>query len=295
MSRFAIQQIKFNNTLYPGVSGFTVNPGQEINSDQLDGTVHETAHHGMETAPVADLSTRNLGFLSTLADSTDVWVKAMDGTNGLELIGAKAASQNAGYASGSVHLSRKMIRGVLLGTALNWSKKGKAELVLKGMGISADGTTPALSPSLIALPALPTPDFGWKLQALTLNGSAMSAVDSCNITVDPKAEFDYQTSLPEPIDVLMAGVNGPAIWRLLASVGDCDLGSGTGAVSAVYKRLANGGGWSVAANSTLTVTFNSNWSIEESVGGQVGGAMNRSLVVRPYYNGTTKPVTWAFS
>jgi hypothetical protein len=291
MSRFAIQQIRFNNVLYPGVSGWNVSPGLDINSDQLDGTVHETAHHVMETAPTAELTTRNLGFLDELDDSTDVWVKAMDASNGLELIGGRANSLLPGYVGTSTHLSRKGTRGVLLGTGIRWAKKGKAELTLKAMFISADGTTAALaSAANIALPAAPVPDFGYKLSSLTINGSSIAGVESLDITCDPKAEFEYQTGLPEPVDVLMAGVNGAAMWRMNASIGDADLGAGTGAVAAVFTRLALGGGF---GSNTLTVTFNANYSTEEGVGGQAGSSISRQLVVSPRQNGATKPVTWA--
>lgn len=295
MARHAIQQLRFNNTLYPGIAGWQFDPGTDINSDALDSTVHETAHHGMASAPTFDLSTRDLGFLSVLADSTDVWLKACDTTNGIEAIGGKAATDGPGWASSTVHLVRKAARGVLLGTGITWSKGGKAELALRGMGISADGTTAAISTSTIALPTQPTPDMGWKLSALTLNNTSISAVDSLEISVDPRASFDYLAGLPEPTGILMAGVNGPAMWRMSAAIGDCESGSGTAAVSSVFKKLATGGGFSGAANSTLTITFNSLWSIEQSVGGQSGTPMSRSLLVLPRYNGSTKPVTWAFS
>lgn len=290
MSRFAIQQIRFNNTLYPGIAGWAVNPGNDINSDQLDGTVHETAHHVMETAPTADMTTRNLGFLSVLDGSLDVWLKAFDSANGLELIGGRANSLQPGYVGTSTHLSRKGTRGVLLATGLRWAKKGKAELTLKGMFTSADGTTAALAAAAnIALPTPPVPDYGYKLSALTLNGSTIAGVESVDITCDPRAEFEYQTGLPEPVDVLMAGVNGAAMWRLNANIGDCDLGSGTGAVAAVFTRLAQGGG--LGANS-VTVTFNANFATEESISGQAGGSLGRQLIVRPRLNGSTRPVTW---
>jgi hypothetical protein len=289
MSRFAIQQFRFNNTLYPGISGWSVNPGVEINSDQLDGTVHETGHHGMRSAPTAELTTRNLGFLSVLDGSTDAWLKACDGTNGIECIGGKASTAAPGYAAGSVHLVRKMARGFLLGTGINWSKRGKAELTLRGMGLSADGTTAALSAAAnIALPTLPVTDYGYILSALTLDGDAIPAPDSVAIACDPRAEFEYLADLPEPTDILWAGVNGAVQWRLNAGIGDCQLGDGTGAVSAVFTRLAQGGG---LGTDTLTVTFNSNWSIEEGLSGSP--ILGRQLVVRPRYNGTTKPVTWA--
>jgi hypothetical protein len=296
MSRFAIRQIRFNSTLHAGIAGWSFDPGRDISSDALDSTVHETAHHEMQTAPTADLTTRNLGFLATLDGSTDIWQKAMDGTNGLVLIGGKSNPNAPDYASGSVHVARTMLRGSIFGTGISWSKGGKAELALRAMGISANGTTAAVGTTAIALPAQPVPDFGWKLESLTLDGDTIGAVESCGVTVDPKAAFDYLAGLPEPTDILMAGVNGPAVWRGNASIGDCDLGGdGTGAVSFVFRRQASGGGWSAAANSTLTITFNSEWTIEESISGQSGTPMSRSLVTRPLYNGTTKPVTWAFS
>src|SRR6185295_980075 len=174
----------------------------------LDSTVHESAHHGMQTAPVAELVTRDLGFLTILNDSTDIWCKAMDNTNGLECFGGKAASLLPGYAAGSVHLSRKMARGLLLGMGINWSKRGKAELALRGMGTSADGTTAALTPSAVAaLPAVPVPDFGWKPSAITINNQTITTIESLNITVDPKPQFEYLADLPEPTDVTLAGVN----------------------------------------------------------------------------------------
>ncbi len=291
MSRFAIQQVRFNNTLYPGISGWNVSPGLDINSDQLDGAVHETAHHVMETAPTAEMTTRNLEFITSLDGSADVWLKAFDGTNGLELIGGRANSLMPGYVGTSTNISRKGTRGILLGTGLRWSKKGKAELSLKAMFTSVDGTTAALAAAAnIALPALPVTDFGYKLTALTMNGSSIPSVDSLDITCDPKAEFEYQAGLPEPVDVLMAGVTGAAMWRLSANIGDADLGAGSGAVAAVFTRLANGGG--LGAN-TLTVTFNSNYSTEEGVSGQAGSAIGRQLIVRPRMNGATRPVTWA--
>lgn len=289
MSRFAVQQIKFNNVLYPGIAGWSADPGVDVNSDQLDGTVHETAHHGMSSAPVAEMTTRNLAFLSVLDGSLDAPLKDFDGTNGLILYGAKAKSRDHGYLATSSHLTRSSPHGILLCTGINWSKKQKAELALKAMFLSADGTTAAMTPGLAALPPLPVPDFGYTLSALTLDGDAIESVESLSITCDHKAAFEYLAGLPEPTGVSGAGVNGPIAWRMSASIGDCDAGSGTGACAAVYKRFAQGGG--IGAD-TLTVTFNANWSVEEGLGGQAGSPMGRQLVVRPRLSGTTRPVTW---
>lgn len=290
MSRFAIQQMKFNNVLAPGLSGWAADPSLDVNSDQLDGTVHETAHHGMSAAPTAEMTSRNLAFMSILDGSLDVPMKAFDGTNGLILYGGKANSQAPGYQSGSVHITRFSPHGILLCTGISWAKKQKAELALKAMFLSADGTTKAMQDGVAALPAPPVPDYGYGLTSLTLDGDAIESVDSLGVSCDPKAEFEYLAGLPEPTDVSMAGANGAAVWRMNASIGDCDAGSGAGACVAVFTRYAQGGG--LGAN-TLTVTFNANWSMEERLGGQSGSPMGRQLVVRPRMNGAVRPVTWA--
>jgi hypothetical protein len=44
MSRFGIQQIKLNNTLYPGVKGYQLDRGVEVQR-RLGRRVYQTAHH----------------------------------------------------------------------------------------------------------------------------------------------------------------------------------------------------------------------------------------------------------
>ncbi len=292
MSRFGIQQIKLNNVLYPGMKGYQLDRGVEVNSEGSDGTVYETTHHVVRRKPMATLSTLSLkAMIAALADGTDFPVVALDAANGLILYGAKQASNAVGYNSSSVHETRTALRGLVYMAGLRWSLGSPAEMELKALFTSSDGTTePITVSSVAALPTAPTPDFGFALSALTINGSAIGAVDSLDISIDPHFDFDYSAGLPEPMAIIGAGSNGKLAITLKAEVGDLDLGAGTGSVSAVFKRYAIGGGF---GTDTVTLTFNTPWSIEEQVGGENGRPMRKSLLCRTRHNGTTKPLTWA--
>ncbi len=292
MSRFGIQQIKLNNTLYPGVKGYQYDSGVEVISDGSDGVIYQTAHHVTRRKPMVDLTTLSLKtMIGALAGGTDFPFLALDASNGLVLYGGKQASNAVGYNGSSVHETRTGLRGLIYCAGIRWSPGNPAEMLLKALLVSSDGTTASVaSSSVAALPTAPFPNFGFALSALTLNGSTIPAVNSVEIDIDPRFEFDYSAGLPEPIAINGAGSNGKLAVTLKADVGDLDLGAGTGAVSAVFTRYASGGGF---GTDTVTVTLNTNWTNEEGIGGDNGRPMTKGLLCRPVHNGTTKPLTWA--
>lgn len=292
MARFGIQAMNLNNVVYGGVAGWQYDPGRTVDSSGLDGLQYETMQHETALAPQADITTRSLKTVITaLNDSTDLPLKALDGTNGLKLIAGKAASGAPGYASGSVHVQRTALRGLIAMTGVRWSKGGKAEMALKAMiRGTGDGLTAPVTESLVALPAQPTPDFGFTLSAMTLSGGTIVAADSVDLSIDAGFEHEYLNGLPVPTDIIGAGVKKPLSATLRADIGDCDLGSGTGAVSLVFTRYANGGGF---GTDTVTFTLNGVWTTEEGLGGQSNSPATRSLLVRTRWNGTTKPLAWA--
>lgn len=291
MSRFGIQQISINGALYQGWTGYLLDRGVEVESDGSDGTVYETAHHVISRKPMADLKTRALkAALGLLAGSLDLPLVVLNGTTGLVMYGAKAASDGPAFAGGSVHVSRTGLRGVVYMAGVRWARKQKAEMTLKALFRSADGTTASIAEGTAALPAAPTPDQGFALTALTLNGVAVGAVNSVDLSADPKLEHDYSTGLPEPVDINGAGARGKLAVALKADIGDLDLGAGTGAVSLVFTRYAIGGGFTT---DTVTFTLNGQWSVEESIGGDNGSPMSRSLLVRTRHDGTNRPLAWA--
>lgn len=291
MSRFGIQAINLNSVQYPGASGWQYDAGRSVDASGLDGLQYETMQHEVQVKPTADITTRSLkDILVALNDSTDLPLKALDGINGLKLIAAKAASGAPGYASGSVHIQRQFLRGLIHVAGVRWSKGGKAEMMLKAFAKgTGDGLTDAVGSSLVANPTPPTPDFGFTLSALTMNGVAIPTPDSVDLSCEPNFEHDYLAGLPVPTDIIGAGVRSPMSVTLRADIGDLDIGSGTGAVALVFKRYANGGGF---GTDTVTHTLNGVWTAEEGVGGDSNSPGARSLLVRTRWNGTTKPWTW---
>lgn len=292
MARFGIQAIKLNNTQYPGVKGYQLDRGVEVDSEGSDGVIYQTAHHVLRRKPMAELTTYSLkAIIAALNGGTDFPVLALDATNGLIMYGGKQASNAVGYNSSSVHETRTGLRGVIYLAGIRWSPPNPAEAILKCLMISSDGTTASIaSSSVAALPTAPFPDLAFQLSALTLNGSAIPEVNSLDIEIDPRFDFDYSAGLPEPVAILGAGSNGKLAITLKADVGALDLGAGTGACSAVFTQLSNGGGFGSA---TVTLTFNTAWSNEENIGGENNRLMNKGLLVRTVHNGTTKPLTWS--
>jgi hypothetical protein len=292
MSRFGIQQIKLNNVLYPGVKGYQLDRGVEVSSEGADGVIYQTAHHVTRRKPMADLTTFSLkAIVAALAGGTDFPFLALDGANGLIMYGGKQATTAPGYNSSSVHETRTGLNGVIYLAGVRWSPGNPAEAILKALMFSTDGSAASIaSSSVAALPTAPFPDLGFALSALTINGSAIPEVNSLEIDIDPRFDFDYSAGLVEPVSLIGAGANGKLAITLKADVGALDLGAGTGSVSAVFTQYTTGGGFGSA---TQTFTFNSPWSNEEGIGGENGRLMNKGLLVRTRHNGTTKPLTWS--
>ncbi|HYG69179.1 MAG TPA: hypothetical protein VD838_16025 [Anaeromyxobacteraceae bacterium] len=290
MSRFGIAQISLNGTLRAGVRGYQLDRGLEIESDGSDGVVYETAHHLIAAKPMADITSLSLKtMLSALNDSTDLPLESLDGASGLVMYGQKAASNAPGFASGSVHLTRTGLRGLIYMAGLRWSRGSKAEMALRAMFKAASGETDPITAGSGALPTQPTPDLGFALSSLTLAGDTIDTVNSFEIGIDPKFEFEYSTGLPYPTDITGAGANGKLAITGRADLGDCDLGDGEGSCVAVFKRYAIGGGF---GSDTVTLTLNAAWSTEEGIGGENGSPMGRNLFIRTRHDGSTKPFTW---
>lgn len=292
MARFAIQQIRLNNVLYPGITGYGVDPGDQIEAQGSDGTLHHTAHHRLATKPMADLTTLGIKtILAALNGSTEIPMLALDGTNGLEMFFAQAASSGPGYTAGSTHSRRQALRGLIYVSGVKWSKGGRAEMSLRALFKSSDGTTSTITASTtVALPTSPTSDAAFGLESLSIGGTSCPEVDDVELAIDPKFDHEYSFGLPEPTDILGAGLKGQVDVVLTATVGNVASGTGTGATSFVLRRFAHGGGWN---SDTCTFTLNGVWSIESAVDARVGSDATHRLTVRTRHDGTNRPLTWA--
>lgn len=290
--RFAIQQVRINNVYAPGMQGYQLDRAQDTNSDGSDGTLFETAHHVTAYKPKAELSWFDLeGIVDKFTASADCPVLSLDGTNGLEMWGARSATNLPGFATGSVHSRRRAKRGVIALSSLRWSKGEKAIAQLSALLFSADGLTDSIEEDdAIAQPTVPVPDFGYALTALTIAGATITAVNSLDLTIDHKLDHEHSTGLPHPVAVLGAGVRGKLGITLKADIGHLDLGDGTGATSLVFTKYAGNGGF---AAKTVTFTLNGVWGVSEQEGGENNQAMTRQLLVRTRYDGTNRPLTVA--
>ena len=296
MSRFAIQAIQINDSEYAGTTGTTVDRGFNTTTENSDGVVQETVQFVEQEAASAEVTTWALGTILDILGTSGTSVfpfLALDGSNGLVMAGAKAASNAPAFAGSSVHLARTGLNGVIYMSNCRWSLKQKAEMTLKAMLVGdGDGTTAAVVASTIALPTQVQPAEGWTLSALTINGVGVVAVNSVDLAVNPKFEFEYSAGLPVPISLSGAGARGPVEIRLTADIGDATLANGTGAVSLVFTQYAVGGG--LAAH-TVTFTLHGNFSFENTVGGQGGSPMSKRLTVIPTYVSSTFAMTWAIT
>jgi hypothetical protein len=294
MSRFAIQQFRCNgaSSYYSGVRSIGFDRGPEIEPQGTDGTDQNTAHHAVQYKPGCEITSRSLKTMATLMPTTrGVPMLALDASVGLVMILGKGAANAPGYNSGSVHLTRAALRGVIYMAGLSWAKRQKAEARIRGMFISSNGTAASITEaSNAALPTLPTPDLGFTLQSIVIAGATITNLDSLKIDIDPHFEWDYTAGLPEPTSIMGAGVSAPVDTTLEAELGDCDLGAGTGTVVATFTRFAHGGG---LASDQLIATLNGNWSVEESLGGDSGSPAKRKLKVRTIYDGTNFPLALA--
>jgi hypothetical protein len=97
MSRFGIQQIKLNNTLYPGVKGYQSTAASR-SQRRLGRRVYQTMHHVTRRKPMADLTTLSLkAMIAALNGGTDFPFLALDASNGLVMYGGKQAANAVGY------------------------------------------------------------------------------------------------------------------------------------------------------------------------------------------------------
>lgn len=294
MTAFGIQGVYVNNTQYVGVRGTQFDRGRQFYSDGSDGTVHETHHAIIQARSQAEFTTVAMKtMIAALGTSgtTEFPLVALDTTNGLVMYGAKAATTAPGYDSSSVHMTKTCLNGVVVMESVKWSLGNPAEMMLRALFMSTSGSTdPITTGTSAALPTQAHNTEAFTLSALTINGVAQDTCESVEITVDHKFTQDFSTGLPYPIFVSGAGPNGRASIRMTADVRNVSATEGTGAVSAVFTNLANGG--TLGAN-TVTFTFNGPWSLEDTITGGNASPMTKRLVVRPSYNGSTKPLTWA--
>lgn len=305
---FAIQAAMLNGTdaanILAGVTGVGGDYGQDIRSPHSDGTVHQTLHYIRRFAPGAQLSTRQLGtVLDMLDDSTDAPVKALDASNGLVMRAARHESNAPGYGSGTVHELITALRGAIFATGVQWSADGGASLDLGALFFSSDGDAAAIARSQGALASvLPTPEEAWDLASVTISTDAASGIDGIqDLTLGINAGMRQKWTTGKPYPVLVHGAGGGAgpvqvgleltttdraLERTFAAAGTTER-----TVTVVFKKYAQGG---VLGSDTVTFTL-SKCHVQSAgpIATQIGSPDAARLIVRPRYDGSTLPLSWA--
>ena len=293
---FGIQAVAINGTAYIGVRGQSLDRGRQIFSAGFDGQVFETMHTAIQTKPMIEFDTAAIKTMITAlgtSGTTSFPLVVLDNAAGIVMYCGRSAVNLPGYDATAIHVSRTALHGVVVMERLSWSLGQPAIMHLKAFLTSADGTTdPITTSTSVALATLPAAanTEAYALSALTVNGTSLGPVNSMEVTVGHKFDFDYLTGLPYPTLVSGAGARGPAEIRLTADIDDISLAEGTGSVSAVFTNLANGG---TLGSSTVTCTMNGPWALEDGIQGQFQGPVTRRMTVRPKFAGSTNPFTWA--
>lgn len=297
MTQFAFSLVRLNQaaTCLGGIREPNFQRRQSYKRGELDGSLHATSQHAIRTAPMARFQTVAARALNALlTGSSELPMVALDGTNGIELIGGQINASGPGYAAGTVHARRKMASGQLYLAGLDWSPGDVLVATAEAFGIAAAGGTDPVTSDTIAAPTIPVNTEQLVLSSLTLGGLTIPRCASYSVQVQHQAENNdeevcYNLGLPHPVMMRTAGVGGPT--EVTATIEAADL-TGTptvaGTCTAVFTALGvNAVG--LGAN-TLTVTLSNCLIQEEEIQGRPG---RRRFVARATFNGTTRPLTLA--
>lgn len=296
MSTYGLQAVSVNGAQFFGCRGHVLDLGNKIESEGSDGTVFEQYHTMLQRPSVASWSTIACKQMMTAlgtSGTAQIPFVALDGANGLVLVHAKASPSAPGYSASAVHHSSTGLNGVIVMESFKWSLGSFAVMAMKGYPISTNGTTAALAISdTAALPTQSSSQQGYSLSALTLNGVAAASVSSVSITIGHKFDFDFLAGCPYPTAVTGAGPKGRAEIRMEAEIRDVSQTEGSGTCSAVFTNNVQGGTFGA---STITHTFNAAWALKDSDSAANTSPSATKLVVRPLWNGSTNPYTWAIT
>ncbi len=295
MTAFAFNLLKINGNLLTGISSPNLDHRKTTRPLAHDATLHQTGAAVIRTAPMVRASTIAVRAMFLLFGTGDeVPFLALDGTNGVELIGAKIATAAPGYLATSTHASRKIAAGDAYLSRISWNPGDVARSEFDIYGISADGTTDPVAASVVALPTLPLNTEQTVLSSLLLGDLTLTRVASLDIQISHQGENNdeetcYSLGKPFPMLCKRAGVGGAI--EVIATIETLDLTSTwtQGALVAVFTQVNNRG---VGLDTeTATVTINTPLILEDTIVGQDGGPAKRRITVRGLYDGTNKPIT----
>lgn len=289
MSAFAFNLVRLNNTMLTGIRSPSFQPRETQMPSETDGTIYQTSSPVIRAAPMARFSTIAVRSLFSLFGSTRPPYVAMDGTNGLELIGAQIGTNVPGYASGTVHARRQGLNGLVALSGLSWRPRDVVEATVDAYWIAAAGGTNPVPPTTIALPTIPVNTE--QLVLTGVSGIPATRITSLDLSITHQIENNdesicYNTGLPYPILTKQPGVGGTV--EIIQTVETLDLTTtlSNGTVTSTFGVL-NHNGLGLGA-STAFFTLNNPQIREEEVAGKPA---TRRITIRGTWDGTNSPIT----
>lgn len=296
---FSFNMVRVNSTsLLTGVTSPNAEQRETQKPLASDGTLHQTGSGVIRRAPKISFQTISvIAAFSLLGTGDEVPFVALDGSNGIEAIGAKIATAAPGYLGTSTHASRKMVNGMLLLSGLSWTPGDVARVTLDAYGLSANGTTAAMADSTISLPTLAQNAEQLVVSTITLAGVSITKAASVDLAITHQVENNdeeicFSLGLPEPVTLKQPGVGGQT--EIILTVETLDLTTALTATGTCTVAMTKINHLGVGLDTeTATVTLNNCLIREEVVRGEDGRAAKRRITCRATYDGSNKPLTIA--
>lgn len=259
----------------------------------LDGTLHQTMHNGIRTAPKIDFTTLDIGSILALLTNVECPMVALNGTTGLAMIWPKGNAAGPGDAAGSIHRSETMLAGSVYLDGISWSPGDAAEATCQALGINATGATdPVTTANNAAVPTAVYPDAAYVLTAFTVNGVSITELSRFDLRVAHGARNDdeancYLHGKPHPTQILHPGAGGQIAYELGFETGDLGATVALGNIVATFTPLAPGAIGTTGTPKTLTMVP----GLLIEAGPTDGTPSRRGYRALLKHDGTNRPVT----
>lgn len=292
-SAFAFNFVKLNGSLLTSISAPNFDHREKQQPLATGGTLHQTGAAVIRTAPMASFTTLAVRALFiALGTGDEVPFVALDGANGIELLGGKGSTTAPGYAAATPHARRQMISGDCYLKRVSWRSGDVARAEVEVFGIGATGTTNPVVSDTTSL-TLPTNTEQLAVSSFTVGGTEIDSLVGFDLDITHQGENSdeetcYNKGLQYPVLTKRAGPGGQTEILLTYETLDLTTAISNG-TTVITMAVLNNLGIGLSAN-TAIITLSSNLIREQVIPGEDGQPAKRRVQVRATYNGSTLPI-----